>query len=896
MIFPQSTFIRMGCNNIRLYPGTILLSLKQKTNLYNLFRFKEKLNMIIPGELLHDRYRVIQLLSDCGFGQTWQVTDGGKPKIMKVLKTPPVLVNEHLEKAISLFGEEAQVLTQLKGPGLPEVEPQGYFCLSEDANDRLQCLVMEKISGINLEDWFKQNNNEPIEEARAIAWLTQLVQIVGQLHQFHCIHRDLKPDNIILRSSLPQQKAGEGGEKSAESSLPDSEKGEELPKAQAQAEKWGQLALIDFGACREIIETYLREVEGKDVTNIISRGYTAPEQYEGKAMRQSDFFAIARTMVYLLTGEHPQDLPCDPQTGRAIWRNRRPNLSKNFAELLDDMMACLPQSRPQTTEEILEILGQLQAEQPPPPADADDKELPVAKEDAPPQEERSRSVGDTISLPSISRGVKFPLLKKKSPAQSQEGRQQRNSLVMLAVIGVLLAILPEGHTICPVNFEDDLSCGEEILIPGSALDAKQEAVKAFAERNYAAAVDFLKTARLLQGNDPETLIYLNNALLAAQNADAYTIAVVAPIKADTQALNSGMEILRGVAQAQDAINKSDTKIGGKGLLVIIADDGNDPLKAVRKAEDLARIGQVLGVVGHFSSDVTIKAAPVYEENQLVAVSPTSTYALLSDRNNFFFRTVPSDTATAQAIASYLINQYSGLPKVAIFHNPNSAYSSSLRNQFINNFSAGGGTVFKNNDDKFDFSRTSFNASNALEIAVLQEVNALALFPNSSTRAEAIEVVKANGEYNFAIVAADSVYNEYTLKFGAAEAANNLVIATPWMSFNSPNPTFPKEAENLWGGSVSWRTALAYDATRVLITGLESLPQQQELTKRIALQNALADESFSSYGATGEIHFLPNGDRKESRIDLAKVVLSRCSPFGYSFVPLDYDRYVLDNCN
>jgi len=874
--------------------------------------------MIIPGELLHDRYRVIQLLSDCGFGQTWQVTDGGKPKIMKVLKTPKVLDNEHLEKAISLFAEEAQALIQLKGPGLPEAEPQGYFCISEDPNDRLQCLVMEKISGTNLEDWLKQNNNEPIEEARAIAWLTQLVQIVGQLHQFHCIHRDLKPDNIILRNSVPEVKdnlkvaeKAIATEKSAEFTQPDSqekpksaeaevapEKGEELPKAQAQAEKWGQLALIDFGACREIIETYLREVESKDVTGIISKGYTPLEQYEGKAMRQSDFFAIARTIVYLLTGEHPQELPCDPQTGRAIWRNRRPNLSKDFAELLDDMMASLPQSRPQTTEEILEILGQLQAEQGQPSADAKDQEPPVAKEDTPPQEERSRSVADAISLPSLPRRVKFPGLKKKSKQASKlpERGQQRNSLIMLAVIGVLLAILPEGRTICPVNFKDDLSCGEEILIPGSPLEAKQQAVEAFAERNYQAAIESLEAARLQQGNDPETLIYLNNAKLAAQNADAYTIAVVAPVEKDNQALNFGMEILRGVAQAQDAINNSDAKIDGKGLIVIIADDENDPLQAISKVKDLVRIGQVLGVVGHFSSDVTLQTAPIYEENQLVAISPTSTSALLSNQNNFFFRTVPSDTSTAQVLASYLINQYSGLPKVAIFNNPNSAYSESIRNQFTNTFSAVGGTVFKDNDDKFDFSRTAFNASNALEVADRQEVNALALFPNSSTRAEAIEVVKANGAYNFPIIAADSVYNEDTLQFGAREAVNNLVIATPWISFNSPNPTFPKEAESLWGGSVSWRTALAYDATRVLITALESLPEQQELNKRIAVQNALADENFSSYGATGEIHFLSNGDRKESRIDLAKVVPSRCSPFGYSFVPLDYDRYILDNCN
>ncbi len=876
--------------------------------------------MIIPGQLLHDRYRVIQQLNDNGFGQTWQVTDGGMPKILKVLKTPKALDNEHIEKAICLFAEEAQVLSQLKGPGLPEVEESGYFCLSEDPNDRQQCLVMEEIAGTNLEGWLKQNNKEPIEEARAIAWLTQLVQIIGQLHQFHYIHRDVKPDNIILRSSPPLVKDNQEPteeaiapktHKSAESDLSNSgqkskshsaesatEEGEHIPTAQARPEKWGQLALIEFGACREFTETYLREVEGKDVTGKLSRGYSAPEQYEGKAIRQSDFFAIARTIVYLLTAEHPQDLKSDPQTGRVIWRNRRPDLSRDLADLLDDMMASLPQSRPQTTEEILEIIAGLQAEQPPPEAEADDKK-PEPEKDTPAQQEQSRSVADAISLPSLPRRVKLPSLKKKSTKtrKVQESGQQRNSLAILAVIGALLAILPEGRTICPVKFEDDLSCGEEILIPGSALEAKQQAVKAFAERNYADAIDWLESARLQQGNDPETLIYLNNAKLAAQNADAYTIAVVAPLEGDTQALNSGMEILRGVAGAQDAINKSDAKIGGKGLIVIIADDANDPEKAVRKAEYLGHIGQVLGVVGHFSSEVSLKVASVYEENELVAVSPTSTSAQLSEGNNFFFRTVPSDAVTAQALASYLQDRSGALKKVATFYNPNSAYSESIQNQFLNNFTAVGGTVLRNNDGRFDFSRTSFNASAAVQLAKEREVNALAIFPNSFTRAEAIEVVKANGEFNFPIVAGDSVYNEYTLKFGGAEAANNLAIATPWISLNSPNPTFPAEAKNLWGGSVSWRTALAYDATRVLITALESLPKQQELTKRIAVKNALADDHFSSYGATGEIHFLVNGDRKESRIDFARVVPSKCSHFGYSFIPLDYpvDEFQRENC-
>ena len=54
-----------------------------------------------------------------------------------------------------------------------------------------------------------------------------------------------------------------------------------------------------------------------------------------------------------------------------------------------------------------------------------------------------------------------------------------------------------------------------------------------------------------------------------------------------------------------------------------------------------------------------------------------------------------------------------------------------------------------------------------------------------------------------------------------------------------------------------------------------------------MQKILAGENFSSYGATGEITFLPNGDRKESKISFAKVVKSSCSPLGYTFLPLNY---------
>ena len=115
--------------------------------------------------------------------------------------------------------------------------------------------------------------------------------------------------------------------------------------------------------------------------------------------------------------------------------------------------------------------------------------------------------------------------------------------------------------------------------------------------------------------------------------------------------------------------------------------------------------------------------------------------------------------------------------------------------------------------------------------------------------------------------------------------------------NSPNADFPLQAKVLWGGDVSWRTAFAHDAAQALITTLESLPERKELN-RIAIQRALASEDFSSYGATGEITFLPNAARQESRISFTQVVKSSCSPLGYTFLPLDYPitEFNISECN
>jgi WD40 repeat protein len=130
----------------------------------------------------------------------------------------------------------------------------------------------------------------------------------------------------------------------------------------------GQLVLIDFGAVREITESYLhRQRDNTTGTAIISQGYTPPEQVDGKAVPQSDFFALGRTFVYLLTGKPPTDFKSDPRTGKLNWRDSAPQVSRQFAGLIDYLMDPFPGKRPKSPQMILCCLEEIAPPQHSPP-------------------------------------------------------------------------------------------------------------------------------------------------------------------------------------------------------------------------------------------------------------------------------------------------------------------------------------------------------------------------------------------------------------------------------------------------------------------------------------------------------------------------------------------------
>ncbi|MEH2151828.1 serine/threonine-protein kinase [Nostoc sp.] len=270
------------------------------------------------------RYRVMCLLSDkTGFSKVYEAYEQDTPKILKILK-------EELSgdaKAVELFQQEVTVLGQLKHPGIPKED--SYFQYQTRNGLVLHCIAMEKIDGYNLEKWLQQQNS-PISQEQAIDWLRQFIEILDVVHSKQYLHRDIKPSNIMIKSPL--------------------EKG------------WGNLVLIDFGTANEITKTYQDQLNDSDkMTALMSSGYSAPEQMNGQAVPQSDFFALGRTFIFLLTGNHPLDM-YDVQHNLLSWQNHAIHISPLLLNLIDWLTALDIEKRPANTQEILHLLKEIETQ------------------------------------------------------------------------------------------------------------------------------------------------------------------------------------------------------------------------------------------------------------------------------------------------------------------------------------------------------------------------------------------------------------------------------------------------------------------------------------------------------------------------------------------------------
>jgi serine/threonine protein kinase len=270
-----------------------------------------------------------------GYTEVFEVDDLGtkwnkvrSQRVMKILKWGDD------PKRIELMQRESLALQVINHPGVPNSTWDDYFIFPlENTSLELHCLVMQKFSGQNLESWVKEYGK--ISQKTALSWLKQLVEILHIVHSSTFFHRDIKPSNIIVQSN-------------------------------------NKLALVDFGGVCQIDDIFLAKVStnggtdtgiGSEIryktTKIGTLGFCPPEQSDGQAIPQSDFFALGRTFIFLVTGCDLHNLKRDESTLKLIWRDFAPDIDGPFAKLLDDMTALLPRERPLNTQEILQRLEHL---------------------------------------------------------------------------------------------------------------------------------------------------------------------------------------------------------------------------------------------------------------------------------------------------------------------------------------------------------------------------------------------------------------------------------------------------------------------------------------------------------------------------------------------------------
>lgn len=268
--------------------------------------------------LFRNRFRVIKLLGEGGFGKTYEARDVDKMDEPCVIKQffPQVQGTAALEKATELFKQEAKRLYDLgEHPQIPRLI--AYF-----EQDQRLYLVQEFIDGHNLLQELQQQGT--FSEAKIIQLLKDLLPVLQFIHEQGVIHRDIKPENIMRRH------------------------------------KDGQLMLIDFGVSKQTIGTII----GKVGTTVGTHGYVPLEQMRGQVFPASDLYSLGVTCIRLLTGCFPKadgyDELYDALNGKWIWKENLLEtnvISQNFANILDTLIHDYINNRYQTAVELIEAIN-----------------------------------------------------------------------------------------------------------------------------------------------------------------------------------------------------------------------------------------------------------------------------------------------------------------------------------------------------------------------------------------------------------------------------------------------------------------------------------------------------------------------------------------------------------
>ncbi|MGB3692864.1 MAG: protein kinase [Spirulinaceae cyanobacterium] len=292
----------------------------------------DRVNYPLLGQLLKERYKIVQVLSTGAFGQTYIAEDITTSPIKRCVVKHRKIVGEYpslLRTGRRLFHKEVEVLDKLRNyEQVPQLlaffeESQGFY------------LIQELIAGQPLDAYL------PLREycggwgcdGQVLNLLHNLLNILDFIHNQGVVHCDIKPNNLIRRSQD------------------------------------GKLVLIDFGAAQLIDisqpEQSFNTIPFKTTVAVSPLGYIAPEQLIGKPQANSDIYSVGSIAIQALTGLDPARLQLNLETGKISWRHLcRDNaielgFSNQLAAIIDRMTCYDTQQRYQSAQEVIAALEPL---------------------------------------------------------------------------------------------------------------------------------------------------------------------------------------------------------------------------------------------------------------------------------------------------------------------------------------------------------------------------------------------------------------------------------------------------------------------------------------------------------------------------------------------------------
>ena len=206
------------------------------------------------GKILDGRYEIQEVLGIGGMAVVYRAYDNidDRPVAVKILKEE-YLANEEFRRR---FKNESKAIAMLSHPNIVKVYDVSY-------GDRLQYIVMEYVEGITLKEYIEQRRVIPWKEA--VHFLTQILRALQHAHDRGVVHRDIKPQNIMLLHS-------------------------------------GNIKVTDFGIAR-----FSRsETRTMGENAIGSVHYISPEQARGDFTdEKTDIYSVGVVLYEMLTGELP---------------------------------------------------------------------------------------------------------------------------------------------------------------------------------------------------------------------------------------------------------------------------------------------------------------------------------------------------------------------------------------------------------------------------------------------------------------------------------------------------------------------------------------------------------------------------------------------------------------